>query len=261
MIDSNKDLKKKAFYLTVGTNILFFLLLMIIVAWKETYPPPEEYGIELGMENTEISDSNNIAENDNETELEDEITENETEDIIEDNETIIENVDEEDNTTNDIESSDLVEVEELEPVSNLESPVAVDENPKIESNNKNESMDSSIIDENKPSTKIIDERAIFKNNSSSESGSKGSSLEMQGWIWDFEPNPIDNSRESGKIIFEIIVDYYGEIIGLRTLETTLSPAIGKIYEDEILKLTFSPTNNENPAEVSKGKITFIIKNN
>ena len=28
MIDSNKDLKKKAFYLTVGTNILFFLLLM-----------------------------------------------------------------------------------------------------------------------------------------------------------------------------------------------------------------------------------------
>ena len=107
------------------------------------------------MENTEISDSNNIAENDNETEIEDEITENETEDIIEDNETIIENVDEEDNTTNDVESSDLVEVEELEPVSNLESPVAVDENPKIESNNKNESIDSSIVDENKPSTKII----------------------------------------------------------------------------------------------------------
>ena len=122
-------------------------------------------------------------------------------------------------------------------------------------------MDSSIIGENKPSTKIIDERAIFKNNSSSESGSKGSSLEMQGWIWDFEPNPIDNSRESGKIIFEIIVDYYGEIIGLRTLETTLSPAIENIYKEEILKLTFSPTNNENPAEVSKGKITFIIKNN
>ena len=170
-------------------------------------------------------------------------------------------VDEENNTTDDLESSDLVEVEELEPVSDLESPVAVDENPKIESNNKNESIDSSIVDENKPSTKIIDERAIFKNNSSSESGSKGSSLEMQGWIWDFEPNPIDNSRESGRIIFEIIVDYYGEIIGLRTLEKTLSPAIENIYKEEILKLTFSPTNNENPAEISKGKITFIIKNN
>ena len=38
---------------------------------------------------------------------------------------------------------------------------------------------------------------------------------MQGWVWDFEPNPIDNSRESGKIILKFIVDYYGEIIGLK----------------------------------------------
>jgi hypothetical protein len=37
--------------------------------------------------------------------------------------------------------------------------------------------------------------------------------------------------------------------------------IEKIYREEILKLTFSPTSNENPAELSKGKITFIIKNN
>ena len=31
MIDSNKDLKKKAFYLTVGTNILFFILLALFI--------------------------------------------------------------------------------------------------------------------------------------------------------------------------------------------------------------------------------------
>jgi hypothetical protein len=84
---------------------------------------------------------------------------------------------------------------------------------------------------------------------------------MQGWIWDIAPKPDDNSSESGRIVFEIIVDYYGEIIGLKTIETTLSPMIEKIYREEILKLTFSPTNNENPAELSKGKITFIIKNN
>ena len=78
---------------------------------------------------------------------------------------------------------------------------------------------------------------------------------MQGWIWDFFPNPKDNSSESGKIVFELIVDYYGDIIGLKTLETTLSPKVEKIYREEILKLTFSPTNNNNPAEISKGKIT------
>ncbi len=260
-MNTNNDLRKKAFYLTVGTNILFFLLLMIIVAWKETYPPPEEYGIELGFENNELSDADSESFEENDEEVENQIVEDlEIEESM-DPETIIEDAVEDNTTSNDSESSDLDEIQEIEITNDSESELSVDVSSENETNNKNESVDSSIINDRSPSSKIIDERAIFKNKSSSESGSKGSSLEMQGWVWDFEPNPIDNSRESGKIIFEIIVDYYGEIIGLKTLETTLSPAIEDIYREEILKLTFSPTNNDNPAEVSKGKITFIIKNN
>tara|TARA_B100000519_G_C14166822_1_gene401963 strand:- start:214 stop:996 length:783 start_codon:yes stop_codon:yes gene_type:complete len=260
-MNTNNDLRKKAFYLTVGTNILFFLLLMIIVAWKETYPPPEEYGIELGFENNELSDADSESFEENDEEVENQIVEDlEIEESMEP-ETIIEDAVEDNTTSNDSESSDLDEIQEIEITNDSESELSVDVSSENETNNKNESVDSSTINERSPSSKIIDERAIFKNKSSSESGSKGSSLEMQGWVWDFEPNPIDNSRESGKIIFEIIVDYYGEIIGLKTLETTLSPAIEDIYREEILKLTFSPTNNDNPAEVSKGKITFIIKNN
>ena len=260
-MNTNNDLRKKAFYLTVGTNILFFLLLMIIVAWKETYPPPEEYGIELGFENNELSDADSESFEENDEEVENQIVEDlEIEESMEP-EIIIEDAVEDNTTSNDSESSDLDEIQEIEITNDSESELSVDVSSENETNNKNESVDSSTINERSPSSKIIDERAIFKNKSSSESGSKGSSLEMQGWVWDFEPNPIDNSRESGKIIFEIIVDYYGEIIGLKTLETTLSPAIEDIYREEILKLTFSPTNNDNPAEVSKGKITFIIKNN
>ena len=260
-MNTNNDLRKKAFYLTVGTNILFFLLLMIIVAWKETYPPPEEYGIELGFENNELSDADSESFEENDEEVENQIVEDlEIEESMEP-ETIIEDAVQDNTTSNDSESSDLDEIQEIEITNDSESELSVDVSSENETNNKNESVDSSTINDRSPSSKIIDERAIFKNNSSSESGSKGSSLEMQGWVWDFEPNPIDNSRESGKIIFEIIVDYYGEIIGLKTLETTLSPAIEDIYREEILKLTFSPTNNDNPAEVSKGKITFIIKNN
>lgn len=260
-MNTNNDLRKKAFYLTVGTNILFFLLLMIIVAWKETYPPPEEYGIELGFENNELSDADSESFEENDEEVENQIVEDlEIEESMEP-ETIIEDAVEDNTTSNDSESSDLDEIQEIEITNDSESELSVDVSSENETNNKNESVDSSTINDRSPSSKIIDERAIFKNKSSSESGSKGSSLEMQGWVWDFEPNPIDNSRESGKIIFEIIVDYYGEIIGLKTLETTLSPAIENIYREEILKLTFSPTNNDNPAEVSKGKITFIIKNN
>ena len=48
---------------------------MIIVAWRETYPPPEEYGIELGFEsinNSELYES----ENSNDTENNEESSEN-----------------------------------------------------------------------------------------------------------------------------------------------------------------------------------------
>ncbi len=248
-MDNNKDLKRKAFWLTVTSNILFFLLLMIVVAWKETYPPPEEYGIELGFETSELSESTEMLNE----------SEEDFEDIIE---TSDENIIEEAVTTD--ESDKILENETIKSdVENESDPALVNENENIL---EEETSENSESDSNKDKTatskdKIIDERALFNKKPNSSSGSKGSSLEMQGWVWDIEPNPLDNSRESGKIVFEIIVDYYGEIVGLKTLETTLSPNVENIYREEILKLTFSPTNNNNPAELSKGKITFLIKNN
>ena len=245
-----KDIRKKAIYLTILSNFIFFILLFIIIAWTETYPPPEEYGIEIG---TEVLDNTFLNNND-------ENAEDQTNDIVESSnekldETITENID-----------NKLIE-EEVKNINNVENNseeemtipknVISEKNTDKSENNASLIDSSSIIKENKPNK--IDERALF--NSKSSSGEEGSSLEMQGWIWDFLPNPKDNSSESGKIVFELIVDYYGDIIGLKTLETTLSPKVEKIYREEILKLTFSPTNNNNPAEISKGKITFIIKNN
>tara|TARA_B110000263_G_scaffold132602_1_gene115225 strand:- start:787 stop:1542 length:756 start_codon:yes stop_codon:yes gene_type:complete len=245
-----KDIKKKAIYLTILSNFIFFILLFIIIAWTETYPPPEEYGIEIG---TEVLDNTFLNNND-------ENAEDQTNDIVESSnekldETITENIDdklieEEVKNTNNIENN-------LEEEMPIPKNVISEKNTDKSENNVSLIDSSSIIKENKPNK--IDERALF--NSKSSSGEEGSSLEMQGWIWDFLPNPKDNSSESGKIVFELIVDYYGDIIGLKTLETTLSPKVEKIYREEILKLTFSPTNNNNPAEISKGKITFIIKNN
>ena len=49
-------------------------------------------------------------------------------------------------------------------------------------------------------------------------------------------------------------------MNIRTIETTVNPSIEKIYQDEVLKLKFSPTStNYDPADISKGTITFIIK--
>ena len=253
-MDRNKDLKRKAFWLTVTTNVIFFLFLMIIVAWKETYPPPEEYGIELGFETSELSELSDVL-NESEDNFE-EIEETSDNEIIEEQitEEIVDSDESEDVLEEEINNSNLEE----ESDSDL-----VNENESITEEKVSESSESKINNEEEIPTKnkIIDERALFNKKTSSSSGSKGSSLEMQGWVWDIEPKPIDNSRESGKIIFEITVDYYGEIVGLKTIETTLSPNVENIYREEILKLTFSPTNNNNPAELSKGKITFLIKNN
>ena len=249
-MDTNKDLKRKAFWLTVTTNVIFFLMMMIIVAWKETYPPPEEYGIELGFETSELSEPSDVL-NESEDSFE-EIEESSDDEIIDEQ------------TTEEIIDSDEEEEIAEDEINNEESDLdLLNENESITEEKVSESSESEDNKEEETilKNKIIDERALFNKNTSSSSGSKGSSLEMQGWVWDIEPKPIDNSRESGKIVFEIIVDYYGEIVGLKTIETTLSPNIEKIYKEEIYKLTFSPTNNNNPAELSKGKITFLIKNN
>jgi len=249
-----RNIKKRAFYLTVFTNIIFFISLFIIIAWTETYPPPKEYGIELG---TEVLD-NSLLEDDN--------IENTDEENIDDIESTNEDNDEKITESTEKEVfEDVIEKEssEINNIENeLEEEILI---PETESNISNEnisesntsSYDSSDFTSSSKEEKI-DERALY--NSESSTGKEGSSLEMQGWAWDFAPNPNDKSSESGKIVFELIVDYYGDIIGLKTIETTLSPKVENIYREEILKLTFSPTNNNNPADISKGKITFIIKN-
>ena len=248
-----KNIKKRAFYLTLFTNTIFFILLFIIVAWRETYPPPKEYGIEIG---NEVLD-NSFLEDDN--------IENIDEENINDIESINENDEKETESTKNEEFNEILKKESSE-INNIENELEKEVlNPTTESNISNENIKESITSSYDSSnirlsskSKKIDERALY--NSKSSNGKEGSSLEMQGWTWDFAPNPDDKSPESGKIVFEIIVDYYGDIIGLKTLETTLSPKVENIYKEEILKLTFSPTNNNNPADISKGKITFIIKN-
>jgi len=102
----------------------------------------------------------------------------------------------------------------------------------------------------------VDSRALYGN----YGGGGGPLLELTGWIWDFAPNPQDTSNENGRIVFEIKIDDMGEIISVRTLETTVSPAVERIYKTEVESLTFSPiSTNTTPAAISTGKITFIIR--
>jgi len=102
----------------------------------------------------------------------------------------------------------------------------------------------------------IDARALY----GTPGGGGGASLDLAGWIWDYVPKPQDTSDEYGRIVFEIKVDDQGEVIGVRTIEKTVSPKVEQVYREEVESLTFSPTSsNTMPAPISTGKITFIIK--
>ncbi len=112
-------------------------------------------------------------------------------------------------------------------------------------------------DQGKPQG-TVDSKALY----GSQGGGGGSKLDLAGWNWDELPNPDENSDESGRIVFEIKVDDQGEIISVRTIEKTVSPAVEKIYRDEVENLTFHKTaQNTRTAQVSTGRITFIIKAN
>ncbi len=104
----------------------------------------------------------------------------------------------------------------------------------------------------------IDKRAIYNTQVIKTKGG-GAMLEMKGWTWDNIPKPNDSSDEVGKIVFKIIIDDFGEIINIKTLERTVSLKVEAIYREALEMITFSRTSNKDSKGNSIGKITFFIR--
>ena len=252
----NLSSKNKAGLLTLLVNIIFFLVIFFMIAWKETIPPIPEYGIEIGIseyidnsENNEFDDieNKNDQKEENESEIQDENKNELNNDLVEE-----ESIQSGDNVfeKENLDDKDLEDFNDT-PIDKVET--IKKEVEKVDEKN----TEKKATDETLSSKKVIDSRSIYSEKSNSPSGA---SLDMQGWIWNSLPDPKDLSKEKGKIIFEIFVNIYGEIENIRTLETTVTPSVEKIYKDEVLNLSFRPTStNYNPADISKGTITFIIK--
>jgi protein TonB len=122
--------------------------------------------------------------------------------------------------------------------------------------NKNGDQPGKVGDQGSPEGKV-DAKALY---GTPGGGGGGSSLEMTGWMWDYKPVVKDNSSENGRIVFKVTIDDQGEVMGVDILESSVSPAVAKVYENEVRDLTFSKTkDNTIPAPTSTGKITFIIR--
>ena len=274
---------------SVGVHGLVILLFLFLMAWREPNPPYPEYGIEInfgtddagsGPVQPEIPVSEETeTESESDSEQSEETTEEVTEEVLEEEviqpeEQVSEEVSEDpDIVSEEIDAESLEEASPPEEVVETpvdEKPTPVEETPETEKSEgaKGESKEEASGEEANQGDKTdetgdqgdpegqIDARALY----GKVGGGDGVSISMTGWTPDFAPKPNDTSDESGKIVFEIKIDDQGEIISVRTVETSVSPAVEKIYREEVEKLTFSPSStNTIPAPVSTGKITFLIK--
>jgi len=281
--------RKMGLVITGAFHLLLLMAFLFIIAWREPDPPIPEYGIELNFGMDDVGTGNvqpetTVQPTPTEEEAAPEETPEETsEEVVEEvepTEEVAETATETPQTTDNTQKSpDVVEQtpkvekevvkeekkEEQKPaaqkVEEKETEKPSDgasgkegESKEAQNANQGDNLDKEGDKGDEQGT--LDSRALY----GESGGGGGSSLQMTGWTWDFKPKPNDTSNENGRIVFEIKIDDQGEIISVRTIERSVSPAIEKVYRSEVEKLTFSKTSdNSLPAPISTGKITFVIK--
>lgn len=270
--------------ISIGIHAALALLFVFIMAWRAPNPPHPEYGVILNFGMNEAGSGDiqpktpPIEETENTEETQPEASEPEE---STNEEAVEETVDE--------------AVEESAKTTTQESPVSVPEvkeEQKVEKPKEEPKKPATKPAEQKPVEQPEEEREIeaafpAKDPSSTQSqgdktgtgdqgdpegelnadalygnpgGGGGSSFNLEGWNWDYIPRPKDESNENGRLVFEIKVNADGEILSVRTIERSVSPAIEKIYRAEVEKLTFSRKSLSGTAPpVSTGTITFVIK--
>ena len=297
MIQSKTEKKNKQMgaIVSVGAHVLAILLFLFMIAWRAPDPPMPEIGIELnfgldeaGTGEVQPEPNTQPAESESEEEAAPDGLEETPEEVVEEaSEPVTEPIDPVDAPTEEVttpvnntqDSPDVVEdIPEpvvKEEVKEEEKEVKEEEAPKVppvlypnnktgaggtdgesnEAQTANQGDQSNAVGDQGDEDGTVDSRALMGN----AGGGGGSSLNMSGWMWDSTPKPKDSSSESGKLVFQVIIDEKGNIIRVKTVESSVSPSLEKVYRDEVMKLTFSKTAGTSVANTSTGTITFVIK--
>ncbi len=88
-------------------------------------------------------------------------------------------------------------------------------------------------------------------------GSSGVAFDVSGWSLASRPNVNDDSDETGKIVFQLTVDDSGNIINVKTRQTTVGASVVEVYRRAVQRLKLRPKSANTPP-TSTGTITFII---
>lgn len=279
MKDQKEDRNRKiALATTIGVHALLMVLFLFIMAWREPNPPYPEFGVVLnyGVDQAASGDVQPETQPTEETDEMEESTPVESqpevqEEVSESSEEVVEE------TTDNVQESPVTVPKEIKkeekPVEKPKETTA--EKPTEEK--KEEQKVKAAFPSNDPAKDAstpsqgdktgagdqgdpegdLNEDALY---GTPGGGGGGSSFDLEGWNWDWIPKPDDTSDENGRLVFRIKVNADGEVIGITTLERSVSPSIEKLYRAEVQKLTFSRKSSSGTAPpVSTGTITFVIK--
>lgn len=284
----NKD-KQIGWLVSFSVHALILVLFFFIMAWQAPDPPLPEYGIELnfgleqagsGFEQPTVTPTPPTIEDEGEPEeqieeVQEQIIEEPQESVPEE-ETAAEELPDSRQEDSPVETQPTEEPTPADPVKK-----EIDE----EGQPGSEPVKQETVVEPKVAKKVANPKTLYPGASSQGSkekeagdagdpegsvdsrallgksgGGGGPSLDLAGWRWDNTPNPNDNSKENGRIVFIIKVDDNGEVFSVITRERTVSATVEQLYRREVEKLTFSPiSGNTIIAPISTGKITFIIR--
>ena len=91
-------------------------------------------------------------------------------------------------------------------------------------------------------------------------GNSGAMVSISGWKNKGPLNiPKDNSSETGKIKFKVIVDDFGDIVKIDVVETSVSPSVTNYYKNQITqKLKSNLVPEGTPPPRASGTITINI---
>lgn len=287
--DEEKN-RKIGLIASLGVHAGVFLILFFMVAWRAPNPPLPEYGIELnfGLDSEGSGDEQPTTPVGDENAVTDEVPQEQPAEAKPDEVTP--------DVTEPVKEASVEKPTE-QNISKVESPVTLKEEKKeakkevVKDKPKEMQPEEKVIaaykkeekkslnptdasakglpgnqgdqpnkvgDQGNPEGKL-EAKALY-GTPGGGGGGNGMDLQMSGWAWADQPRIPDlPDNENGKVVFEIECDESGDIIGINTLERSLSPKAEQILKEEIRKNSLVRTSGGRAPERSKGKIVFILK--
>ena len=105
----------------------------------------------------------------------------------------------------------------------------------------------------------LNSKALYGKPGTGTGGSGSGSLKMPGWGYDREPRPNATSSETGELVFRIKINEDGEVESVIKISGNVSPALEKLYRDEVFRSTFTRTSPGAENVGATGTIRFIIR--